>query len=246
MIVYGTHTLKTLLKSEHFTRVDRLAVLNKSKQANELIQLAQKKKIRAEVFSDAKYFAHDFYKSGGGKADNHQNAFAIIKEYPYLELSRLLESAKDQQKSCILVLDNLTDPQNFGSILRSAAFFGVDAIIITDRRSAPVTSTVLKISSGGFLHVPICRVKNLSRALTQLKDSGYWLYGFSEHAKATADSIEFAKKQVLIIGNEESGIRKETEKAADELVKLKNNGPLESLNAAVACAVALSLCRSRS
>lgn len=242
MIIFGTHNIKSLLKNERFSKIERFALLKKakSKQSDELVQMARSRNIRAEVYTDAKYFAQDFYKAGGTKADNHQNAFAIIKEFPYVDLEEMIAGCSEKTSTRILMLDGITDPQNFGSIMRTAAFFGVDGIVIPDRRAVSVTPVVVKVSSGGFLHVPVARVKNLVRAMQTLKEAGFWLYGFSEHAKTTMDQCELADKSVLIIGNEESGIRTETEKNSDELLKLPNSGPQESLNAAVAAAIALT------
>ena len=129
------------------------------------------------------------------------------------------------------------------TVLRSAAAFGVSAVVVTEHRSSPLTAAAARISSGGFLFVPICRVTNLAQALDIVKEKGFWVLGLSENARDDFDTARLDAPLALIIGNEERGIRQLTEKKCDWLLKLPTTGQLPSLNAAVAAAVSLALVR---
>ena len=139
-----------------------------------------------------------------------------------------------------LALDCLQDPQNVGAILRSAAFFGVRGILVTKDRSAPLNATVYDISAGGMEFLPVCVVSNLTRAIDQSKERGLWILGTSEHAEQTVNDITRDRPRLVIVGNEQKGMRHLTSEKCDELCRLDPRGEVTSLNASVAAGVVLA------
>ena len=141
----------------------------------------------------------------------------------------------------VLALDQISDPQNLGTILRSAAFFGVDATLILKNRAAEVSPLVARVAVGGAELVPTYRITNLARSLEILKSFGFWIYGLDERGDRTLAQTEFDAKTVLVVGAEGEGLRQRTKGECDALVRIPGGQPgLESLNAGVATAVALA------
>lgn len=145
----------------------------------------------------------------------------------------------EEQKNLVLVMDQVTDPHNVGAIIRSAAAFGVKAIITTDRHAPPESGVLAKSASGALEALPWVRVTNLSRALDQLAEMGYWRIGLDGYAKQDIRDADFGDNIALVLGAEGKGIRKGTADHCDGLVKLPITRTVESLNVSNAAAVAL-------
>jgi 23S rRNA (guanosine2251-2'-O)-methyltransferase len=144
-----------------------------------------------------------------------------------------------------LALDNLQDPQNLGALFRTAAFFGVRGVILTQERSAPLSSLVYDISSGGVEVVPFVSVVNLRRALETMKEQGVWILGTSEHANESLYRFSWDRHRCVVLGNEESGMRRLTEETCDEVCAIPSFGGVGSLNVATAGAILLSHFRGK-
>lgn len=144
-----------------------------------------------------------------------------------------------EQKNLLLVLDQVTDPHNVGAIIRSAAAFGAKAIITTDRHAPPESGTLAKSASGALEALPWVRVTNLSRALDQLAEMGYWRIGLDGYADQDIRNADYGENIALVMGAEGKGIRKGTANHCDALVKLPISRTVESLNVSNAAAVAL-------
>jgi 23S rRNA (guanosine2251-2'-O)-methyltransferase len=155
--------------------------------------------------------------------------------YAEHELDRLAEGR------LVVALDQISDPQNLGAVLRSAAFFGADAILVLKNRSAEVTPKVARIAVGGAEFVEIFRVINLARSLDTLRGYGYWVYGLDERGERTLRETEFDPQSVLVVGAEGQGLRQRTRTKCDAMVRIPGGREgVESLNAGVATAVALA------
>jgi 23S rRNA (guanosine2251-2'-O)-methyltransferase len=176
--------------------------------------------------------------------DKHQGIFVVTDARPVYgehDLGLLAEA------SLVAVLDQVSDPQNFGSVLRSAAFFGADAVVWMKNRAVDLTPTVSRIAVGGAEFVKLFRITNMARTLEILKRHGYWVYGLDERGPSTLAETAFPAKTAVVIGAEGEGLRRRTKDFCDSLIRIPGGRPgMESLNAGVAAAVALSeVCRLR-
>jgi len=168
----------------------------------------------------------------------HQGIAALPAPLPDRAIADLPD-ANDSTHSIIAILDQVTDPHNVGAILRSAAAFGVDAVIMPDRNSPPITGVLARAASGAVESVPIIRVGNLSRALDQLADKGYWRIGLDGQADQELESAAASIRHVaLVLGSEGKGLRHLTAQKCDLLSKLPISSDIESLNVSNAAAIA--------
>lgn len=246
MLIFGIHAVSAALDRGYNIKRIYMSTQGDMKRRDEIAKRCSGRKGKGpalEKISDKKSFEKRLEKLGlkRNEIEQTQGVVAELQEFPYAELSQVLRECKDVDRPVLLVLDSVTDPQNLGAIIRSAAFFGVKGILAPDRRSAPVTATTIKVSAGGFTEVPVVQVGNLVNALKELKDAGFWIYGLSEHAKDDLTTLEFNGPVALVIGNEEKGIRDLVLKNCDFRVGLPANGSFKSLNAATAAAVSLSV-----
>ncbi len=166
----------------------------------------------------------------------HQGFMARVSEFAYAELTTILEGLTDRSEATILLLDELTDPHNLGSIARTADATGVDAIIIPKHRAVGITPTAVKASTGALQHVPVVRVTNLSQALDKLKAAGFWIFG-TDMDGTPYNQWNTSGKVALIIGNEGHGIGQNLKKQVDEMVTIPMTGHVQSLNASVAASI---------
>ena len=170
--------------------------------------------------------------------DKHQGVCVFAKPrhvYAEHELERLANG------HLVIALDQISDPQNLGAVLRAAAFFGADAVLLLKNRSAELTPKVARIAVGGAEFVDVYRVINLARSLDILRGLGYWVYGLDERGERTLRETEFDPQSVLVIGAEGQGLRQRTRTKCDALVRIPGGREgVESLNAAVATAIALA------
>lgn len=168
----------------------------------------------------------------------HQGIALLTDPLPDAHMDECCVLIADQ-KNLVLVLDQVTDPHNVGAIIRSAAAFGAKAIITTDRHAPPESGTLAKSASGALEDLPWVRVTNLSRALDQLAEMGYWRIGLDGYADQDIRDADYGNNIALIMGAEGKGIRKGTADHCDALVKLPIKRTVESLNVSNAAAVAL-------
>jgi 23S rRNA (guanosine2251-2'-O)-methyltransferase len=173
-------------------------------------------------------------KPAGGRESGHG---ATIRAKSMTSVEEMFEGVEPSTRGAWLALDCLQDPQNLGAIFRSASFFGIKGIVMTSERSAPMTATVYDISAGGVETVPYVAVANLQRAFEKAKDAGLWILGTSEHSKTTLQKVEKDRPWLIVMGNEEKGIRRLTEESCDVMCTIANRNDDEgvtSLNVALA------------
>jgi 23S rRNA (guanosine2251-2'-O)-methyltransferase len=137
------------------------------------------------------------------------------------------------------VLDGIEDPHNLGAIVRTAYAAGASAIIVPERRSAPLTETVDRAAAGALEYLPVARVTNISRALEQMKQSGFWVYGLDERGTHLYDKVEYTRPTALVLGAEGHGLHENVKKHCDFLVRIPMVGEVASLNVSVAAGVVL-------
>jgi len=144
----------------------------------------------------------------------------------------------DQRDALVLILDGITDPQNLGAILRSADQFGVDLVVLPTRRSAGMTGTVMKVSAGAAAYLKVAEVHNLARAMVQLKNHGFWIYGADLGGTPPA-KCEFAGRSALVMGAEGKGLGRLVAEHCDRLITIPMTGHVDSLNVSVAAGIIL-------
>ncbi|MEC0229873.1 23S rRNA (guanosine(2251)-2'-O)-methyltransferase RlmB [Paenibacillus alba] len=168
----------------------------------------------------------------------HQGVVAQVAAYAYVEVEDILAKAKELgQEPFILILDEIEDPHNLGSILRTADCTGVHGVIIPKRRSVGLTATVSKTSAGAVEYVPVARVTNIAQTIEKLKEQGVWVAGTDVTAAQDVYRANFNMPIALVIGNEGKGVGRLIKEKCDFLVKLPMAGHVNSLNASVAAGV---------
>lgn len=166
---------------------------------------------------------------------SHQGVIAITTPYKYCEVDEILDYADSKgEKPFIIILDEIEDPHNFGSIIRTAEICGVHGIIIPKRRNVGVTSTVYKSSAGAIEHVKVAKVTNINTTIDKLKERGIWVYGADMDGENFCFDTDFSGAAAVVIGSEGNGISKLTKEKCDVLVKIPMVGKINSLNASVA------------
>ncbi|MBE9917267.1 MULTISPECIES: 23S rRNA (guanosine(2251)-2'-O)-methyltransferase RlmB [Paenibacillus] len=171
----------------------------------------------------------------------HQGVVAQVAPYAYAEVEDILQAAENKgEPPFILLLDEIEDPHNLGSILRTADCTGVHGVIVPKRRSAQVTATVSKTSAGAAEYVPVARVTNLAQTIDSLKEKGIWVVGTDVSAAAGIyETNVFDGPVAIVIGNEGKGMGRLIREKCDVLIKLPMNGRINSLNASVAAGVVM-------
>jgi 23S rRNA (guanosine2251-2'-O)-methyltransferase len=154
----------------------------------------------------------------------------FVAEIEHLEKLELKEFVKNNKNLTLVCLDEVTDPRNIGSIIRSAASFNIDGIIFKDRHFPSNSKLMYKSSSGSMEHINIFTVSNINTTLKYLRDNNFWVYGFDSKSNEDFTKVEWKGNIVILFGSEGYGIKKHTAKYADFLVKIKINEKIDSLN----------------
>lgn len=236
----GRNAVLEALKSER--SINKLFVQQGQSTGSirELIALARDKKIIIEEVAMSKLntLAPDV---------KHQGVVAAVAPVDYAELEDVLAAAAEKNEAPFLILlDELQDPQNVGAILRTANVAGVHGVLITKRRSCPLTGTVAKISAGAIEYTPVVQIGNVAQTLEQLQKLGMWIVGADMAGTAEYFASDLTGPVVLVIGGEGKGLGRLVKEKCDILVKIPMAGQISSLNASVACGIlAFDIVRQR-
>lgn len=191
-----------------------------AKEGNVLVQFVPKKKIDQMV------------------EGNHQGVVAQVAAYEYAEVDDILAGAEKRNEApFIILLDELEDPHNLGSILRTADAVGAHGVIIPKRRAVGLTATVAKASTGAIEYIPVARVTNLARTIDELKDRGVWIVGTDAKGKEDYRNVDGKMSIGLVIGSEGRGMGRLVKEKCDFLLHLPMQGKVTSLNASVAASL---------
>ncbi|MGC2499901.1 MAG: 23S rRNA (guanosine(2251)-2'-O)-methyltransferase RlmB, partial [Acidobacteriaceae bacterium] len=170
----------------------------------------------------------------------HQGVVAIVRERDFLDLEDLLTVPGDSpEPRLVLALDGVEDPQNLGALLRTAEGAGVDGVLLTERRSAPLSAVAVKASAGAAEHLRLARVVNLVRALETLKEHNLWIVGLDERGDRDYDRFDFTSNTVIVLGREGAGLHDLVRRTCDHLLRIPMAGHVDSLNVSAAGAVVL-------
>jgi 23S rRNA (guanosine2251-2'-O)-methyltransferase len=232
-LVYGKHSVRAVFLTRP-DAVKRMILGGKPSYHAELIAAARQAGVEPELV------AWPAFRRLTGLTDDDKHQGVCVFTTPRRVFSEHeLERLSDGR--LVVALDQISDPQNLGAVLRSAAFFAADAVLLLKNRSAELTPKVARIAVGGAEFVDVFRVINLARSLDILREYGYWVYGLDERGEHTLHETAFDPKMVLVVGAEGQGLRQRTRTKCDALVRIQGGREgVESLNAAVATAIALS------
>ena len=169
---------------------------------------------------------------------NHQGVVAFLSPVAYHNLADLIPSLFDAGKlPFVVALDGITDVRNFGAIARTCECSGVDAIIIPEKNSVSVNADAVKTSAGALLHIPVVRVKNLNKAIKQLKESGLMIVGATEKGSKNYTTFDYTVPTAIVMGAEDTGISNENLRECDYLAAIPMFGQINSLNVSVAAGI---------
>ena len=174
------------------------------------------------------------------RTTHHQGIAAEVEDPPYASLEDALRLAASRKEPPLLVaLDGVTDPRNYGAMIRSALALGAHGVVSEERRAAPLSPLALKASAGAALKLPVVKVKNLPRTLKALMEEGRWVYGLDVRGEKAPWELDYARPLVLVVGSEGEGMRRLVRETCDELFRIPIREEAESLNASVALGIAL-------
>ena len=168
------------------------------------------------------------------KGVSHQGVIAFGAVHGFVELDELIATAQ-----LLVILDGVEDPHNLGAIIRTAHAAGADAVVIPERRSAPLTETVDRAAAGALAYLPVARITNVTHTLEKLKERGFWIYGLDERGSELYNKVDYAKPTALVLGGEGKGLHEGVKKHCDVLVRIPMAGELASLNVSVAAGIVL-------
>lgn len=231
--IFGKHPARAVLLARP-QAVRRLVLAGKESYFEDILALAGKAGIKPEFVSWG-----DFQRIGKFSEDEKPQGVCVFAD------PRPIRSEKDldllSHTRAVIILDQVSDPQNLATILRGAAFFGIDAVVLLKNRSVDVTPTVVRTAVGGAEFVEVFRVTNLVRSIEVLKEMKYWIFGLDERGEKTLAETDFGERAALVIGAEGEGLRRLTREACDFLVRIPGGrAGVESLNAAVAASIAMA------
>jgi 23S rRNA (guanosine2251-2'-O)-methyltransferase len=229
--IVGTNPAKEIL-ANHDMAVKELVLARGGRRTEELQALAESRRIPVRHETDAALATLT-------GQPHHQGVAVRAEQFRFTPLEVLLQRPL-QERQPILALDSIQDPQNLGALIRSACFLGAKGMVLPKDRSAGITGTVVKIASGATVHLPVVQVVNLVQALGLLKKSGLWIVGLDVAGKESLYEVDLTLPLGLVVGNEQKGLRPLVRKQCDFLVRIPASGPLQSLNAATAGAIALA------
>jgi 23S rRNA (guanosine2251-2'-O)-methyltransferase len=230
-VIYGVNpVIEALLAGGRVDTVYLAVGLRKSTR-REIEKLALEGGVRVLVIKRREL---DRMASGG----THQGVLATAEKTPYIDLAELAQ-ARLKPRTVVLCLDGIQDPRNLGALARSASAFGAAGLILPERRSVGITPAAVKASAGALTRLPVCRVKNLSRALDVLKQTGFWVSGAVVDAGQAPWELDPGERVALVLGSEGSGVRRGLLDRLDFRVRVPMHNTSESLNVSVAGAAIL-------
>lgn len=232
-VLYGLHPVEEALRSGN-RKFDHVCVARERSDRHDprlqrILDACRENKIR--VRSEARDELTRLAKTA-----THQGIVAIVRDREFLNLEDLFDGPEPR---LLLALDGVEDPQNLGALLRTADASGVDGVVVTERRAAPLSAVAVKASAGAAEHVRIARVVNLVRAIEQLKEKNIWCVGLDERGETSYEDYDFTSNTVIVLGREGDGLHDLVRRTCDHLLSIPMAGKVSSLNVSAAGAVVM-------
>ena len=232
-VLYGVHPVEEALKAGR-RRFDHVLVASErhDERVERLVALCRQAgvRVRQEPREQLTLLA---------QTPAHQGVVAIVHPQEFLAIEDLFEPTEPGAVRLVLALDGVEDPQNLGALLRVADGAGVDGVVLTERRSAPLSPVAVKASAGAAEHLRIARVVNLVRALEELKRQNLWIIGLDERGTSDYDQFDLTGDCVIVLGREGAGLHELVRRTCDHLLRIPMAGGVSSLNVSAAGAVVL-------
>lgn len=232
-ILYGKHPIIELSSAKR-RKIQKLYFARKNKDQDLHELLAKLSKSNISIIERSREDLDELV-SGA----NHQGLVAEVDGFPYTSQEEMLARIAKNERSLCLALDQVQDPQNLGSILRSAYAFGVTEVLILKERACEITAAVAKASAGACEHMNIAKVPNLVQCLKNFQEAGFWSVGLDMNGKDSLPKFKFPEKTVLILGSEGFGMRRLTQKNCDFSLRIPQRSQLNSLNVGTASALVI-------
>jgi 23S rRNA (guanosine2251-2'-O)-methyltransferase len=234
-VLYGLHPVEEALKAGR-RRFDHILIARERQDARlqRLVEQCRESGIRVRTESREQLTAV-------ARTPAHQGIVALVRPQQFLSIEDLFAppDASPSVPRLVLALDGVEDPQNLGALLRVADGAGVDGVVLTERRSAPLSAAALKASAGAAEHLRIARVVNLVRSLEELKRQNLWIVGLDERGTTDYDWFDFTGDLVVVLGREGAGLHDLVRRTCDHLLRIPMAGGVSSLNVSAAGAVVL-------
>lgn len=232
--IVGRNAVAEALKSG--SNISKIYVLYSAHggSLNEIYALAKREGIPISRVDSKQFGELTSHLSPG---ESPQGVVAAVSKIRFESIEAIVDSASHKQFPFLLILDRIQDTQNFGAILRSAAFFQADGVIIPKEEQAPLNETAVKTSAGAAFHVRIARETNLHHAITYLKEKGYWIATSAGKSPLSIGEVDFRMPVAVIIGNEGSGVKKLLREKSDITFSIPQLGKIDSLNVSVATGI---------
>ncbi len=224
--IYGTHAIERRLTVNPGSVRTLYLGGRSSRRRRQLADLARRNHVTVVDADEHALRKH-------ARSDSHQGAVAMVTPFDYADIDSAVATGRS-----ILMVDQMNDPQNLGALLRTAVAAGFGAAVIPERGAVGVTAAVEKASAGAVNDIAVCRVVNLTRSLDQLADAGYWRLALTPRDAPSLFEIEIPTPAVVVLGGE-TGVRRLVAERCDLTAAIPQLGPIESLNASVAGAIAM-------
>ena len=240
-IITGFHSIEEMLRSKEKVEGAVLFYSKIGPRVKKIIALAEN--VGVKIIHEDDKALDKKVSSLNPSLQNHKGAVLVIEHSKSLinktSIENIIASVKEKQKSCVLILDGISDCHNMGSIIRSAEQFAIDAVIVPKHDSAGGDEvTMLKTSAGAASWMKIVEVSNLNSTISLLKDAGFWIFA-SDMAGESLYNVKFSDKVAIVMGSEGSGISRLVEKNCDIIVSIPTFGKIDSLNVSVAAGIFL-------
>lgn len=232
--IYGRNPVIEYLRAER--PINKIVMINNFKKQGdleEIISLCRTKGIPVQT-------ATRDMMDNMARSSKHQGVIAYIAPREYVGLEDLLDVAKKNNEiPFIVVLDGIEDPHNLGAIIRTAEGAGAQGVVIPKRRASPITSTVVKASSGAVSYLPVAREANINNVIERLKKANIWVVGLDEKGDKVYTQADFTLPTALVIGSEGSGLAQAVKRNCDFLISIPMHGRVASLNASVSAGIVM-------
>jgi len=230
LFIYGKHPVLCALKNPRRNLKNLYITKNLFQEISHLLN-----QIKVNViFRDSHELSMMLIKDA-----NHQNIILETSPLKPIHLEDILNQVSNKETSCLIILDQVTDPHNIGAIIRSAAAFNLDGVILPENNSPKESNTIIKTSAGTFEKLPVAYVTNLVQTIKTLKEEGYWIIGLDGNTETLLEKKIFSQKIAFVMGSEDTGMRKLTRENCDYIAKIDISSNAESLNVSNAAAIAM-------